>query len=96
MSLQLLWSLYRSHPAQVVNGLALLLALAGGWLLLATRWREQRAALQVREVGECEALADGGQVERLNRFFYAFGALSLGAALLLSWFSCSLTGAASF
>lgn len=88
MSLQLLWAFYRSHPAQVVNGLALLLSLAGGWLLLATRWRVQRAA--VRLADECAALAGEAQVERLNRFFYLFGALSLAGALLLSWLSTRL------
>ncbi len=46
MSLQYLWNLFSTYPAQVLNGLALFFALAGGWLLLATRLREQRAGVQ--------------------------------------------------
>lgn len=98
MSLQVLWSLVVNHPAQVVNGLALFLALAGGWLLLATRLRGQRAVARVLAgdgVGgmDSASLANHAQVERLNRFFYAFGAFSLGAALYLSWLSTGLQAA---
>lgn len=98
MSLQLLWSWYQSYPSQVVNGLALFLALAGGWLLLATRRRERRAAARLLLDGELstldEELGSDPQVERLNRFFYLFGSLSLLAALLLSWLSTTLQAAA--
>ncbi len=95
MSLQLLWSWCLSYPSQVVNGLALFLALAGGWLLLATRRREQRAAARLLLDGELstldeEAVGGDAQVERLNRFFYRFGSLSLLAALLLSCLSTTL------
>lgn len=101
MSLQLLWTWCLSYPSQVVNGLALFLALAGGWLLLATRRRIQRAASRLLLDGESstldEADLDGdAQVERLNRFFYRFGGLSLLAALLLSWLSTTLQATASF
>ena len=96
MSLQALWALCTAYPAQVVNGLALFLALLGGWLLLSTRWREQRAAARVLASGDCgaldsEELASYAQVERVNRFFYGFGGLSLGVGLLLSWFSTTLS-----
>ncbi|MCC6074684.1 hypothetical protein ACFPTX_11845 [Pseudomonas sp. GCM10022188] len=98
MSLQLLWSWYQSYPSQVVNGLALFLALAGGWLLLATRRRERRAAARLLLDGELstldEELGSDPQVERLNRFFYLFGSLSLLAALLLSWLSTTLQAVA--
>lgn len=99
MSLQQLWLMCLNYPSQVVNGLALFLALAGGWLLLATRLREQRAAARLLLDGELATLAEAGlagdvRSERLNRFFYAFGAASLLAALLLSWLSTSLQAAA--
>jgi hypothetical protein len=98
MSLQVLWSLCQSYPAQVVNGLALFLALAGGWLLLATRLREQRAAVRPLLEGElAEMTADelpaDVRVARLNRFFYAFGGACLLAALGLSWVSTGLRAA---
>lgn len=96
MSLQQLWLMCQSYPSQVVNGLALFLALAGGWLLLATRLREQRAQARLLLEGELATLELGGdgRSERLNRFFYVFGAVSLLAALLLSWLSSSLQAAA--
>jgi hypothetical protein len=95
MSLQQLWLMCQSYPSQVVNGLALFLALAGGWLLLATRLREQRAQARLLLEGELATLELGGdgRSERLNRFFYAFGAVSLLAALLLSWLSTGLQAA---
>ena len=98
MSLQLLWSWCQSYPSQVVNGLALFLALAGGWLLLATRRRERLAAARLLLDGELstldEELGGDAQVERLNRFFYCFGSLSLLTALLLSWLSTTLQAVA--
>lgn len=91
MSLQVLWSLFLAHPAGAVNSLALFFAVAGGWLCLMTRLREQR--------GMARVLAQGGLDEsevqdernvRINRFFYRFGAICLVTALLLSWFSTRL------
>ena len=41
-----------------------------------------------------EALAPSAAdaaLDRLNRFFYAFGLVSLGAGLALSWFSTTLS-----
>lgn len=92
MSLQALWSLFLAHPAHMLNALALFFALAGSWLLLATRVREQRAVTRLvadSELGE-EATLQDEPIQRLNRFFYAFGGLSLGVALLLSWGSTQL------
>ncbi|MNY79117.1 hypothetical protein D3C86_2196160 [compost metagenome] len=59
-------------------------------MLLATRVREQRAVTrlvadsELDELGQEASLLDE-PTQRLNRFFYGFGGLSLGAALLLSW-----------
>lgn len=91
MLLQVLWSLFLAHPAGAVNSLALFFAVAGGWVCLMTRLREQRGLARVLAQGALAA----GQVEderalRINRFFYRFGAVCLGAALLLSWFSTRL------
>ncbi|MFW9266164.1 hypothetical protein J3P80_20580 [Pseudomonas sp. D2-30] len=93
MSLQL-FSLFAAHPAKLINLLALLFACPGGWVLHATRRREQRAraCLQARS-GESnerfEALLDLA-TQRMNRFFYRFGFACLGVALLMSWISTQL------
>ena len=92
MSLQVLWSLFLAYPAQLLNGLALFFTLAGAWLLLATRVREQRVAARLLtegELGEAEYAEDEPTL-RINRFFYAFGLATLVMALLLSWFSTQL------
>ena len=93
MSLQYLWTLFSTYPAQTLNGLALFFAVAGSWLLLATRLREQRAvghlASAMDELDEEASLLDE-PTRRINRFFYAFGGATLGAALLLSWCSTGL------
>ncbi|QEY64826.1 hypothetical protein FXN65_23140 [Metapseudomonas lalkuanensis] len=91
MSLQALWAMFLAHPAQVVNGLALFFACAGAWVLLATRWREQRSIARLAAESELEEV-DGPTVQdestqRLNRFFYAFGYFSLAVALGVSWAS---------
>lgn len=94
MSLQVFWSLLFNHPAQVLNSLALFFAVAGAWLLLATRFREQRAVAglvvgsQVELSDEASLLSES--TRRLNRFFYVFAGITLLAALLLSWFSTGL------
>ncbi|MDX5373389.1 MAG: hypothetical protein LPK18_13260 [Pseudomonadaceae bacterium] len=93
MSLQYLWNLFSSHPAQVVNGLALFLALAGSWLLLATRFREQRAQAQLATGhgrGNNDLALLDEPTRRINRFFYLFASITLVAALLLSAFSTRL------
>lgn len=89
MSLQLLWSLLLAHPAQMLNGLALFFALAGAWLLLATRVREQRVAARLLvegDMGEGD-YAEDDATARINRFFYAFGLATLIMALVVSWAS---------
>lgn len=91
MTLQALWSLFLAHPAQLVNGLALFFAAAGAWLLLATRFREQRLVTQLAASGKLgEAAGADAPTLRLNRFFYRFGWLSLTLALAVSWASTRL------
>ena len=91
MSLQMLWSLLLAHPAGAVNSLALFFALAGAWLCLMTRLREQRGMARVLAQGELDdSEAQDERIVRINRFFYRFGAICLGAALLLSWLSTRL------
>jgi hypothetical protein len=91
MSLHLI-SLFTNHPAKLINLLALLLAFPGGWLLHATRRREQRALAiletqsQNRRIDEPTLMLDGATL-RMNRFFYRFGFACLGLALLVSWIS---------
>ncbi|MGE8500941.1 MAG: hypothetical protein ACN6P1_01740 [Pseudomonas sp.] len=94
MSLQVLWSLFLAHPGVAVNALALLFAVAGGWLCLMTRLREQRVQARVLAQGELDSLDEVPSFDertlRINRFFYRFGAVCLSAALVLSWFSTRL------
>ncbi len=92
MSLQVLWSQFLAHPAQMLNALALFFALAGSWLLLATRMREQRAETRLVAASEVaqETSLDDEPTQRLNRFFYSFGSVSLVLAVLLSWASTQL------
>lgn len=95
MSLQAMWTLYLIDPASWVNGLALFLAAAGAWLLLATRVREQRAAVRLLGNSDSQPLTiDGRELDeatlRLNRFFYHFGFACLLGALTLSGFSTQL------
>ncbi|MDO9623265.1 MAG: hypothetical protein Q7J46_04685 [Pseudomonas sp.] len=90
MSLQALWSVFLAHPAQSLNALALFFGLAGSWLLLATRVREQRAVTRVIAGGDTKDMAEEvylfeGPTHRLNRFFYRFGFVSLAGSLSLSW-----------
>lgn len=92
MSLQMLWSLFVGQPAQALNSLALFFALAGAWLLLATRLREQRAVARLLVNGDADAMPEQACVFdeptlRLNRFFYRFGYATLLLALALSWAS---------
>jgi hypothetical protein len=95
MSLQLILSLFNAHPAKLVNILALLFACPGGWLLHATRRREQRAMAslemqsQSRRIDQPELLLDVATL-RMNRFFYRFGFACLAMALLVSWVSTGI------
>lgn len=95
MSLQYFWALFSHAPGALLNILALFFAVAGSWLLLATRLREQRAGArlaagsELAELNEETPLLDE-PTQRINRFFYHFGGATLSAALLLSWFSTRL------
>lgn len=74
-----------------INALALFLAVAGAWLLVATRARQNRALARVSASAKP---AGGDDMEhasaRVNRFFTSFGAACLVLALALSWFSTQL------
>ena len=89
MSLHLM-TLFTAHPAKLINLLALLFAFPGGWLLHATRRREQRAqaslAAQRQNSPREEPVLDWATL-RMNRFFYIFGFACMGMALLVSWIS---------
>lgn len=96
MSLQTLWSLFLAHSSVVVNVLAMFFALAGAWLWLMTRLREQRGLARIMAQtdldsvdAEADALFDERTL-RINRFFYRFGAACLVGALLVSWVSTQL------
>ncbi|VVQ00782.1 hypothetical protein PS918_04142 [Pseudomonas fluorescens] len=89
MSLHLM-TLLTAHPAKLINLLALLLAFPGGWLLHATRRREQRAMANLqaqRQKRSDEDAALDWATLRMNRFFYVFGFACMGLALLVSWIS---------
>ncbi|WAJ38506.1 hypothetical protein OU800_04520 [Pseudomonas sp. GOM7] len=92
MSLQAFWALLLAYPAMAINGLALFFAVAGGWLWVMTRLREQRGLARMLTEGEGQEMVDGfdARTLRINRFFYQFGALCLLGALLLSWYSTRL------
>lgn len=87
MSLQTLYALFNAQPARWLNLLAVFLACAGAWLLLATRQREQAAAsaMAIGSDGNAMAAPLDEPTQRLNRFFYQFGYGCLAVALLLSW-----------
>ncbi|MBF7729609.1 hypothetical protein [Pseudomonas sp. N040] len=92
MSLHLMVSQALSDSAQRLNVLALFFAVAGSWLLLATRWREQEARLRLAcgtaaDSGADAASLPGEPTRRINRFFYQFGFTCLTVALSLSWSS---------
>lgn len=84
-----LWSLFYLDPARALNVLALFFCAAGGWLLVVTRWREQAAARgfagSSAADGSVQTLAgDESRGAALNRFFYAFGGMSLLLGLIIS------------
>lgn len=97
MSLQALWNLFQAHPARVLNDLALFFALAGAWLLLATRRRERQALQRLVAGGDgasaplAEAEAEASTA-KINRFFYLFGFACLALAVGLSQYSTHLPG----
>ena len=89
MSLQALWSVPLTYPAQVLNSLALLMALAGSWLLFATQRRRQQFKLRLAQRNFNEAIMLAAR-HRVDSFFTRFGALSLAVAVTLSWLSTGL------
>ena len=89
MSLQALWSVPLTYPAQILNALALLMALAGSWLLLATQRRRSQFKLRLVQGNFQEALMLAAR-HRVDGFFTRFGALSLALAVTLSWLSTGL------
>lgn len=88
MSLQSLWSLSGFNPAWALNLLALFFCVAGGWLLVATRLREQFAATvsgSNAADGSLQTLSvNAGKGAVLNRFFYRFGGMTLALGLAIS------------
>ena len=94
MSLQALYLSCLAHPAQALNSLDMFFAIAGSWLLLATRMREQRAQARLSAAGALEDIEDDGELDdatlRLNRFFNRFGLVALSGALCLSCYSTQL------
>ena len=89
MSLQALWSVPLTYPAQILTALALLMALAGSWLLLATQRRRSQFKLRLVQGNFQEALMLAAR-HRVDGFFTRFGALSLALAVTLSWVSTGL------
>lgn len=91
MSLQVLLYQMLANSAQRLNLLALFFAVAGSWLLLATRWREQTAGLRLAAGSGSDPTAAAGHADestrRINRFFYRFGYGCLVVAVSLSWCS---------
>ena len=65
-------------PALLLNGLALLCALCGGWLLLATQWRETRALRRPLVASALEtASTSDGATQRVNQLFNRVGGVGL-------------------
>ncbi len=90
MSLQALWSLFVANPGYWTNALALFFALAGAWLLVATRLREQFGAARLAGARDMQAFEGEKVLQdeptlRLNLFFYRFGYACMALALALSW-----------
>lgn len=75
-----------ANVASLLNSMALLIALGGGWLLLATRWRRQLASHAGQLAGGQGAIdrSPSAATQRIDRFFYGFGLGSLALAWLLS------------
>ena len=73
-------------PALLLNALALVCALCGGWLLAATQWRIARASSRATQaaVGSSTLPARAASTARINQVFYRFGAGALAFALGLS------------
>lgn len=73
-------------PAVFLNGLALISALCGSWLLAATQWRQIHASRRLavaQAAGVSRDTADNA-TWRVNRVFYWFGWTGLVLGLGLS------------
>lgn len=85
------WTLYPMLAAKLLNSLALFFALAGAWLLLATRVRELQAKAKtlvaVRSDRRSQLYSATAEV---NRVFYGFGAVCLMLAIATSTWSLHL------
>ncbi len=88
---QAAWMYYLSHPALVLNGLALFYAVCGSWLWIATQVRSARAnaRLATSPVSAGDMGLDNASV-RVNRMFYAVGTVCLVLAVVLSLISTQL------
>ena len=75
--------------ATLLNSMALLIAMCGAWLLLATRWRQRLAldAARLAAMHPAGGQVDAAATQRIDRFFHGFGLGSLALACLLSWSS---------
>lgn len=81
--------------ALLMNGLALLLACRGAWLLHTTRLREQREMARLAARSEERAIDQpmlflDVNTERCHRRSYRIGFAGLGLGLTLSWLSTQL------
>ena len=74
-------------PALVLNGLALICAFCGSWLLVATQWRQvcaSRRAVIAQVPATSRSTAGTAATQRVNQVFYRFGWAGLLLGLGLS------------
>ena len=82
---QAVWMYCLDNPARALNALALVYALAGGWLWAATQLRVARASGRLATTADTEMTSDvSDATARINRMFYSVGGACLALALLLS------------
>lgn len=92
MSVHVLGYLAHHNPARVMNGVAMVIAVVGGWLLQAARRRT------MADLGQLSGRADAARQRPLleaamflvNRSYFRFGVALLMLALLVSWLSTRL------
>ncbi|TVP87990.1 MAG: hypothetical protein EA348_11870 [Pseudomonadaceae bacterium] len=92
-ALQSAWIFYLSHPALVINALALFYALSGAWLVFATQYRSRHtgfATSPLSNAGTAPLPELDAATQRVNRMFYAVATACLGLALLLSLISTAV------
>lgn len=74
-------------PALVLNGLALICAFCGSWLLVATQWRQicaSRRTVIAQVPATSRSTAGVAATQRVNQVFYRFGWAGLLLGLGLS------------